>query len=129
MAFAFFASPMMSPTSACPSAESESRRLSSPAIDLDAGQRVLDLVRDRRRHLAERREPVAQALALLALLDQRQVLEEQRRAQRLLVVVAHVRQRVADHLPGRLQPQLGAIGQVLDLEGRGKDVNDVRPIA
>ena len=48
--------------------------------DLDAGQRVLQLVRDRRGHLAERGEPVAQALALLELLDAREVLEEQRDA-------------------------------------------------
>ena len=48
--------------------------------DLDAGERVLDLVRDRRGHLAERRQPVAQPLALFELLDARQVLEEERRA-------------------------------------------------
>ena len=48
--------------------------------DLDAGQRVLDLVRDRRGHLAERRQPIAQPLAFFDLLDARQVLEEQRRA-------------------------------------------------
>ena len=48
--------------------------------DLDARQRILDLVRDRRGHLAERRQAVAQALPLLDLLDARQVLEEQRRA-------------------------------------------------
>ena len=47
---------------------------------LDAGQRVLHLVGDRRGHLAERGEPVAQPLALLELLDPGQVLEEQRRA-------------------------------------------------
>ena len=48
--------------------------------DLDARQRVLDLVRDRRGHLAERRQPIAQPLAFLDLLDARQILEEQRRA-------------------------------------------------
>ncbi len=47
---------------------------------LDAGERVLDLVRDRRGHLAERRQAIAQPLALLELFDARQVLEEQRRA-------------------------------------------------
>ena len=49
---------------------------------LDAGQRVLHLVRDARGHLAERRQPIAQPLAFLELLDPRQVLEEQRRADR-----------------------------------------------
>ena len=49
---------------------------------LDARQRVLHLVRDGGRHLAERRQPVAQPLALLELLDAREVLEEQRRAAR-----------------------------------------------
>ena len=47
---------------------------------LDAGERILDFVRDRRRHLAERRQPVAQPLALFELLDAGQVLEEERRA-------------------------------------------------
>ena len=47
---------------------------------LDARQRVLDLVRDRRGHFAEGRQPVAQPVALFHLLDARQVLEEQRGA-------------------------------------------------
>ena len=43
---------------------------------LDAGQRILQLVRDAGRHLPERRQAVAEPLALLELLDLRQVLEE-----------------------------------------------------
>ena len=89
--------------------------------DFDAGQRVLHFVRDRRRHLAERGQPVAQALALLELLDARQVLEEQRRADVAAARVLDVRQRVADHLAGVLQPQLGAVGQVRQLERPGDD--------
>ena len=48
----------------------------------DAGQRVLQLVRDAGGHLAERGEPIAQPLALLELFDLRQILEEQHRADR-----------------------------------------------
>ena len=50
--------------------------------DLDAGEGVLHLVGDRRGHLAEGGQPIAKALALLGLLDERQVLEEERRAVR-----------------------------------------------
>ena len=50
--------------------------------DLDAGERILQLVRDAGRHLAERRQPIPQPLALLELLDLRQVLEEHDRAER-----------------------------------------------
>ena len=66
--------------------------------DLDPGERVLHFVRDGRRHLAERGQPVAQALALLELLDAGQVLEEERRADVAPARVLDVRQRVADHL-------------------------------
>ena len=52
--------------------------LEDPRHDLDARERILDLVRDGGGHLAERREPVAQPLALLELLDAREVLEEER---------------------------------------------------
>ena len=72
--------------------------LQDPGHHLDAGERVLDLVRDRRRHLAERRQPVAQPLALLELLDARQILEEERRAGDAPAGVADLRQRVADDL-------------------------------
>ncbi len=82
----------------------------------DARERVLHFVRDGGRHLAERHETIAQALALFELLDLREVLEEQRDAGRAAALVAHVRQRVADHLARRLQPQLGAVGQVAQLE-------------
>jgi hypothetical protein len=56
----------------------------------------LNLVRHHRRHLADGGQAIAQALTLFDLLDVRQVLEEQRRADRLAVVVADERQRVAD---------------------------------
>ena len=92
---------------------------------LDSGERVLQLVRHRRRHFAERGEPIAQALALLELLDARQILEEQRRAARLAVVVADQRERIADDLAGRLQPQLDAIRQVAQFERAGNDPDDV----
>ena len=52
----------------------------NPGHDLDACEGILDFVRDRRRHLAERGQPIAQPLALLELLDPRQVLEKQRGA-------------------------------------------------
>ena len=54
--------------------------LEDPRHHLDAGERILHFVRDRRRHLAERRQPVAQPFPLLELLDAGQILEEQRRA-------------------------------------------------
>ena len=84
--------------------------------DLDARERVLDLVRDRRGHLAERRQPVAQPLALFDLLDARQILEEQRRADHPAVVVVDVRQRVADRAARLAQPHLGAVRQVVAVE-------------
>ena len=96
--------------------------------DFDAGERVLHFVRDRRRHLAERREPIAQPLAFFELLDARQVLEEQRGAGDAAARVADLRQRVADDLAGALQPQLGAVGQVRQLEGAGEDAHDVRQV-
>ena len=82
----------------------------------DAGERILQLVRDAGGHLAERRQPIAQPLALLELLDLRQILEEQHRADRRAVVVLDLRQRVADHAVELLQPQLGAVRQVAQLE-------------
>ena len=82
-----------------------------PGHDLDAGQRVLDFVRDGRGHLAERRQPVAQPLALLELLDPRQVLEEQRRARDLARGVAHLRQRVADDPAGALSRISARLGR------------------
>ena len=92
----------------------------------DAGERVLHFVRDRRRHLAERDEAIAEALALFELLDLREVLEEQRDAGGAAVLVAHVRQRVADHLARRLQPQLGAVRQVAQLERAVQHAHHVR---
>ena len=92
----------------------------------DARERVLDLVRDRGRHFAERHETVAQALALFELLDFREVLEKQRDTARSAALVFHVRQRVADHLVGRLEPQLGAVRQVAQLERAVEHAHDVR---
>ena len=80
MALAILASLMMSARIVCASGDSVQLALEHAGHDLDAGERVLDFVRDRRGHLAERRQPVAQPLALFELLDARQVLEEQRRA-------------------------------------------------
>ena len=53
--------------------------------------------------LADGGEAIAQALALLDLLDVREVLEEERRADRLPIVIADERQRVADHGVGGLE--------------------------
>ena len=92
--------------------------------DLDARERILDLVRDGRRHLAERRQPVAQPLALFDLLDARQVLEEQRRADHPAVVVVDVRERVADRAARLAQPHLGAVGQVVAVERLLQDARD-----
>ena len=118
---AIFASLMMSARTVCASGESVQLALEQPGHHLDAGQRVLDFVRDRRGHLAERGQPIAQPLALLELLDARQVLEEERRADVAPARVLDERQRVADHLAGVLQPQLGAVGQVRQLERAGDD--------
>ena len=86
---------------------------------------ILHFVGDRRRHLAERRQPVAQPLPLFELLDAGQILEEQRRAGDAAVAVADLRERVADHLAGALQPQLGPVRQVRQLEGAGDDAADL----
>ena len=94
--------------------------------DLDARERVLDFVRDRRGHLAERRQPVAQPLALFHLLDARQVLEEQRRADHAAVVVVDVRERVAHRAAGLAQPHLGAVGQVVAVERLLQDARRLR---
>ena len=91
---------------------------------LDAGQRVLDLVGDRGRHLAEHGEPVAQALPFLELLDARQVLEEHRGADGEALGVADEGQRVAEHLVGRRQAEFGTIGQEREFVGTGEHPHD-----
>ena len=48
-------------------------------------ERVLDLVRHDRSHFADRRQPIAEPLAFLDLLDVREVLEKERRADGLVV--------------------------------------------
>ena len=118
MAFAIFASLMMSLTSACASALSGTLRRKQTGEHLDAGQRVLDLVRHHRGHLADRGEAIAQPFAFFHLLDVREVLEEQRGANRLALVVADERQGVADDGVGRLEAQLGAVGQGLSVQRR-----------
>lgn len=78
---------------------------------LDAHQRVLDFVRDGRRHFADRGQPIPEAFAFLDLFDARQVREEHRRADRVPRVGVDVRERVADDLARSLQPQFGAVGE------------------
>ena len=80
IALAIFASLMMSVSTACASGASANLPAQQAGHHFDARQRVLHLVRDDRRHLADRREPVAQPFALFQLLDAREVLEEHRRA-------------------------------------------------
>ena len=92
---------------------------------LDAGERVLDFVRDGGGHLAERGEPIAQPLALFELLDPGQVLEEQRRPDIAAARVLDQRECVADDLAAVLQAQLGAVGQMRNLERPGDDANNV----
>ena len=127
MALAIFASLMMSARIGLRVGRVGQLPLEQAGHHLDAGERVLDLVRDRRRHLAERRQPVAQALALFELLDAGQVLEEERRAD---VVAARRRgpATACSRSPCRscLQPQLGAVGQVRQLERAGEDARTRR---
>jgi hypothetical protein len=92
---------------------------------LDARERILQLVRHGSRHLAERGEPVAQALPFLELFDACQVLEEESDTGRLAHVVPDERQRVADHLPRGLQAQLDAVRQVAQFEAAGEHAHDV----
>ena len=73
---------MMSASSDCASGRLGHLPAQQPGHHFDAGERVLQLVRDAGRHLAERRQAIAQPLALLELLDLRQVLEEHHRADR-----------------------------------------------
>ena len=95
-----------------------------PGHHLDAGQRVLDLVGDGRGHLAQRRQPIAQPFALLELFDPGEVLEEHRRADGHALAVADERQRVAEHLVGRRQAQLGAVGEEGQFVGPGQHADD-----
>ncbi len=76
-------------------------------------------------HFADGCEPVAKPFAFLDLLDVGEVLEEQRRANRFAVIVAHQRQRVTDHRVGRLEAQLRAIRQRLQFERAAQHAHDV----
>ena len=89
---------MMSVSSACASGRRRNLAAQQAGHHLDAGERILHLVGDHGGHLADGGQTVAQPFALFELLDARQVLEEHRRADDVAVVVAHERERVADHL-------------------------------
>jgi hypothetical protein len=52
-------------------------------------------------------------------------LKKQRRADLAAAHVLHQRERVADHLAGFLQPQLGAVREVRELERAGHDPRHV----
>ena len=67
-------------------------------------------------HFADRGEPIAEPLAFLDLLDVREVLEEERRADGVVFVIADERQRVADHLVGGFEPQFGTVWQRLSFQ-------------
>ena len=84
-------------------------------------KRILDFVRDRRRHLTQRRQPVAEPLAFLELFNAGEVLEEERRTGDVAVRISHLRQRVSDDLPGAFQPELGAVRQMGQIERPGHD--------
>ena len=70
-----------------------------------------------------------EALALLELLNARQVLEEHGRADHVAIVGADERERVADHLVRGLQPHLDAVRQVVQVERTGQHADDVGMIA
>ena len=73
---------MMSASSDCASTESGHLAAEQARHHLDAGERILELVRDAGGHFAERGESIAQPLALLELLDLREILEEHHGAER-----------------------------------------------
>src|SRR6185503_3495453 len=96
----------------------------------DAGQRVLQLVGDAGGHLAERGQPVAEPLLFLDLLDPGQVLEEEDGAdRRVAAFVPDMRNRVADYAIEILQPELGAVRQVAELERAEHQSDDFGPLA
>ena len=99
--------------------------LEQPRHHLNAGERVLDLVRDRRRHLAQGGQAITQSLPLFQLLDPGQVLEEQRRARHAPLAVHDPAQRVPDRLARRSEPQLRAVRQRRVGEGQREYVRQV----
>ena len=129
MALASLASLMMSASIDCASAESGTWRRRSPAMTSMPASGFFNSCAMPRRHLSERGEAIAQALALFELFDLRQVLEEQDGANRVPVVVLDLRQGVADHAFRVPQTQLGAVGQRRHLEGCREDANDLGPLA
>ena len=97
--------------------------------DLDAGERILDLVGDHGGHLSNRCKTIAQTLALLELFNAGQVLEEHGRPDHVAIVGADERERVADHLVRGLEPHLDAVRQMVQIERTGEHADDVRVIA
>ena len=87
-----------------------------PGHHLDARQRILQFVRDAGGHLAERRQPIAQALPLLCCSTCVRSLKNITAPIDPSCVVRHLRKRVADDAVDILQPQLGAVGQRRQLE-------------
>ena len=71
------------------------------------------------------REPIAQPLPLLELFDPRQVLEEERRAGHLSVLVMHEAHGVPDDLSGGPQAKLRPVGEVMELEGARQDAHEI----
>ena len=116
MALAIFASLMMSARIVCASGESASCRFSSPAMTSMPASGFLTSC------------AIAAAISPSAASRSRRRSRSSSCSTRVRSLknsvapvtsplgVADLRQRVADHLAGRLQPQLGAVGQVRQLE-------------
>jgi hypothetical protein len=66
------------------------------------------------------------AAAISPSAARRQILEEECRAGQLTAQVAYLRERVADHLAAALEAELGAIGQVRQLERPRHDARQFR---
>ena len=86
-------------------------------------------MRDRRGHLAHGSQPIPQPLTLFELLDAREILEEHRRADDAARVVADERQRIAEDLSRRAQPQFGAVRQQVQLERAAEKAHDFGMVA
>lgn len=100
-----------------------------PRVDLDGGQGVAHLVRQSRRHLAERGQAVLEAGLLLEALDGGEVLEEHRHADDLAARVDDEGERVADRGPAFApmpQLELGAVREGARLERVEEDAGHVR---
>ena len=71
---------------------------------------------DRGGHFAQRRQPVAQPLAFLKLLDPRRVLEVEHLAGHCLCPIDNSGERVAKHLVRFAQFELAAVWKICKLE-------------